>query len=1553
MAVPRPSPRWDAHSPGRQLLSARELINRRRPSSSPLNPKRLAPALRQAWRPLAWRWGPPLVAALLLLLGYIHYAPGTAYSLSAEHYRAWSFPAFRYSDLIWLYLRDGLADHRIPYLDYPLEYPPLTGLLSYALSWAPDLPTNFALTYLLLTVAGLGTIVTLRMIPGANPWVYAAAPALFFYTGHQWDPAAIFVTSVALLLHSRGRDRWGAVALAAAVSLKLFPLAFVAAVLIDRLRQRRLRAVVEIGVIFAAVTAVINLPVALANFDGWAFFVRWNRDRLADSGIWVLWRGVPTETLTVWSSVAAVAGGPVIAALTLAPRGIWRRPAAGSVLLPLGASFLLWWLFVNKTFTTHLILWVFLALALVRPAWWLWLAVVAVDLVGFQIGNYLNLYNIPEFRHAPLIRAAVENIYDPLQLARSAVLLAAVGWGARELRRRVLRQGVRPVPIGSNGTGRVASLGEAKAAWSRRSRDIFPVPIRPTIWPRLADRDLAARWRHLAAPALAVLGFGVATIALTWPYAANLRDSTLVGFDPLLQIWLSQWIQHALSTQPLALYDSNIFYPFPLTLAYTDANIPGALLAWPLDLATRDPFLTNSLLTLATFPLAAAGMSAVIVRLTGNRAAGFLAGLAYAFLPFRLVHLWHLNWLESAWLPWLFLALLRLMERPTRGRALLLGGLIAVQTLTSFYFALQIGLLLAATSGALLLAERRSWGRAGIGRRLAAIALAGGFAALIAVPFLVPYLGVRAEQGLERTLEDAETYKATAGSYLTLAPWDKPGPLGRLLGARPGRNESLTEVGQARHADGHRHPEIVIEDALFPGTLTLVGALAALAVAIWRPRQWPSLGRNGRIDRHRHEPDPTFNSAWWSDGLRHGAIDSLTNQDRPATPVVLGLAVTAALAALLSFGPTWGEESGNGVPLPYGWLFEHAPFFTSMRVPARLGGLVGFALVAMAGVAAAWSWRWLRARPRLGNGRRRLAALASIALGVLLLLSDLVAIPIPLERVDRSAEIAAPYEWLATQPAGPVMEFPAESIFADPAAASVRRHVGLSMYWSTRHWQPLVNGSSGFIPRGYSDLIEAFMGEIPRPDGGATGRISHVNARSAALLRQLGVRYLLIHRSQYRPEDWPAVRAALATAEWAIEPIGEIGEAAVYRVKPAIADDGPVVTLYAPTLLGLDDPWAPTLTISKPGDSPAYFALTRPSTMTTTWYDAAGRLLWRGERPLPLPTMLGAELTRCTVSGCQGVAPTLGGEYPQALSPPKPSGDWQPTKAGHYVVRLEIDGDRSLRCRIDLDLVEDDAAIKEIAPDDPWRWAVCDEDGTVPTNNPGAPSFRASSPSVTFVGGTAAVEATLMTRRDGEVQAWFLLAPPGSFAPWSEAAYRSPTRQRVVREGETAAFDWLETLTTEVPPGVYGLTIWFHHKTETGWEHADGGGYQMSPVVIDADGFVRWAGPVRLSPSEPLPPRLVVGRRTVVPLDVTGTSRSTACRASWRLLDLAGEEAATGGAGGGGCERPEIAIPERVAPGSYRLEILANAVRGGRVDLSDGVSLPVTLIEGGEPGTAR
>jgi hypothetical protein len=1009
-----------------------------------------------------------------------------------------------------------------------------------------------------------------------------------------------------------------------------------------------------------------------------------------------------------------------------------------------------------------------------------------------------------------------------------------------------------------------------------------------------AARPLALRQRALLSVGLTVT-LAVAAIAMTWPYVRHLSDATIVGFDPFLQIWLSEWIRHALTTDPRALYDANIFYPFAQTLAYTDANIPGALLAAPISVATGDPVLTNSLLTLASFVVAAAGVYAVIVYLTGNRGAGLAAGLAYAFLPYRMIHLWHLNWLEGAWLPWLVLALLWLLARPTMRRGAIVGLLAAILILTSFYFSVQILLICATLVIAASIAHRR-WPSPGL---IAAGVMALLVTVAIAAPLDIPYLQVRDEQGLERTVVDAEQYKALPESYLRLAPWDQPSPLQVLLGLRAGPNESLTEVGQAQHADGHRHPEIVIEDALFPGLFAVVFAIVALAG--WRRQRW----------------------------------------------LVAALTTIAVISALLSLGPTLGPRHGDGPPLPYGFLFEHAPFFRAMRVPARLGGLTDLAIVLLAGLGMAVAWERLRNSAKTAALLRdAFAGPIVTALLALAVLAELWTGGVPIEAVDRSPDAAAASEWLAMQPNGPIMEFPAESVFADPAGTSVRRHYGEEMFWSIRHWMPLVNGNSGFIPRAYSDFIERFVGQVRRPDGSLTDRISHLEPDAARLLQQIGVRYLVFHRSQYRPQDWTAVAAQLETmaASGLVEAAGDHGEATIYILEPAAPPiEAPTVALYAPTLGTPDSRWAPWLAVAGASGTPSVLSLTRPPMLETTWFSEDGRWLWQGTQRMPLPVVMDDPWLLCGASECLTARPI---DDLRRLPPPDPDAAWRPTEPGHYVVRYRLSGDHPLDCRVDLDLVATASDVQERSRDEPYRWAECIPDHPNPINNPGAAPFALGPPSVTLVGDEAAVDIALTPRQDEEVRGWFTLAPPGSQAPWTEAVYQSPLQQKLLPAAESTAFEW--NTTVDAPPGVYGLTVWFHRNGPAGWEHAAGGDLHLAPIVVDADHSMRWAGPVRVQVAAP-PGPLSPGLSTRIRLGVGGTSAQIACDTAWRL---ASGTLVVASGNSGPCDEAGLTLPANVAPGHYRLEVDAYARRSDGLRLSDGVSFPVTVVDhlpGGYP----
>jgi hypothetical protein len=203
----------------------------------------------------------------------------------------------------------------------------------------------------------------------------------------------------------------------------------------------------------------------------------------------------------------------------------------------------------------------------------------------------------------------------------------------------------------------------------------------------------------------------------------------------------------------------------------------------------------------------------------------------------------------------------------------------------------------------------------------------------------------------------------------------------------------------------------------------------------------------------------------------------------------------------------------------YRLLYEHVPVYQGLRALARLGIFVVFFLAALAayGYVAIAELLPVRARPVL-----------AFVLCALLLLEYRVR---PLELVPYPNTAPPLYEWLSTQPRGVVAELPIRSSGlpgADPAYS----------YLSTFHWQPIVNGYSGFYPASYLARIED-VAEFP-------------DERSIHRLREDGVRYLVVHLIEIEPARREAVvnglRNDFGLAELTRRSDGR-GEAVVFALR--------------------------------------------------------------------------------------------------------------------------------------------------------------------------------------------------------------------------------------------------------------------------------------------------------------------------------------------------------------------------------------------------------------------
>jgi hypothetical protein len=100
---------------------------------------------------------------------------------------------------------------------------------------------------------------------------------------------------------------------------------------------------------------------------------------------------------------------------------------------------------------------------------------------------------------------------------------------------------------------------------------------------------------------------------------------------------------HQLPRHPLRLFDANIFYPEPLTLAYSEAMIVQGVLAMPVIAAGGSPILAFSLVFLAGFAVTGWAFSLFVHRWTGSWAAGYAAGSIAAFNSYIFLRLPHLQ----------------------------------------------------------------------------------------------------------------------------------------------------------------------------------------------------------------------------------------------------------------------------------------------------------------------------------------------------------------------------------------------------------------------------------------------------------------------------------------------------------------------------------------------------------------------------------------------------------------------------------------------------------------------------------------------------------------------------------------------------------------------------------------------------------------------------------------------------------------------------------------------------------------------------------------------
>ena len=233
-----------------------------------------------------------------------------------------------------------------------------------------------------------------------------------------------------------------------------------------------------------------------------------------------------------------------------------------------------------------------------------------------------------------------------------------------------------------------------------------------------------------------------------------------------------------------------------------------------------------------------------------------------------------------------------------------------------------------------------------------------------------------------------------------------------------------------------------------------------------------------------------------------GAVVLWRRRERPSREAV-ALATMALVAALVALGPQISAFGHDLAPGPWGLLRDTVPVFQMIRVTSRAGALFALPLAMLAALGLSV----LRPRPIV------------VALVGALGLAETLIVPIPMPSwskvIDTRQEPPPVYRWLAEQPGRDVIVhlpmFDVYSLERRPAS-----HESIYMVYSTLHWKPMVNGYAGIEPSGYVRIREQMM-SFPSED-------------LLELLRQVDVRYIVVHRGGYGPHQWARLREGLPAA---------------------------------------------------------------------------------------------------------------------------------------------------------------------------------------------------------------------------------------------------------------------------------------------------------------------------------------------------------------------------------------------------------------------------------------
>jgi hypothetical protein len=603
---------------------------------------------------------------------------------------------------------------------------------------------------------------------------------------------------------------------------------------------------------------------------------------------------------------------------------------------------------------------------------------------------------------------------------------------------------------------------------------------------------------------LVIFIFLVLALIFTASFVTNMNDAVISSrVDNLLNVWIMSWDGHAIVSNPAALFQANINYPSPDSLAFSEHILSFALVAEPIAWITGNPIFAYNFIAFIGFALCGYTMYLLVKYLTKNRLAALAAGAFFAFVPYHFSTIVHVHVTLYCLQPLIILLLFKYFEEGRTRDLVGLGIAFLAQSLLSWYqlafSSIPIALFLIWQLFSRQRREKARYFLYVIGVLILCM--------IIVIPLAIPYFRLRNDYIPEEESEPAIKVisHASVGDYFRVLPqnwfYDKLGFF------------NTGSVGEG--------------NSLFPGFLVFPLALIALFFLLkkWRDDRSSRAGLGSGQNMESVDEPPTQEEKRPGEETTpderappHKAVNKSGDDLAPPRSYFIYFVVLGIVAFVLSIGP-----NPRGISNIFYKALHKLPFYGFVRFPTRYHILVILSLAVIIGYACTYIYQYVKGR------KDKTWASAAIVIIIILILFEFLIVSLPYAGVEVGADVPLIYKDLDQVEEAVIVEAPMpfvdnSVVFEDPLTINYGTlentfNAALweqdAVYFSIYNWHELINGMSGYFPIFYRRaLVE--MQSFPSP-------------RALEFLQGSGVDHIILNWNKVAVEEREALRQALET----------------------------------------------------------------------------------------------------------------------------------------------------------------------------------------------------------------------------------------------------------------------------------------------------------------------------------------------------------------------------------------------------------------------------------------